>query len=114
MTSTPHSDSPYTATPHTAIPSAPRPELRRVRSGAMLGGVSGGLAAYTGIDTVLWRAAFVALTLAGGAGLVLYAVLWVLTPPVPLGPGEQARPVDLAVERLAGRLSGDRAASPRD
>jgi phage shock protein C len=109
MTSTPHSDSPYTATP-TAIPSAPRPELRRVRSGAMLGGVSGGLAAYTGIDTVLWRAAF----LAGGAGLVLYAVLWVLTPPVPLGPGEQARPVDLAVERLAGRLSGDRAASPRD
>jgi phage shock protein PspC (stress-responsive transcriptional regulator) len=72
----------------------------------MLGGVSGGLAAYTGIDTVLWRAAFVALTLAGGAGLVLYAVLWVLMPPVPLAPGEQARPVDLAVERLSGRLGG--------
>ncbi len=100
-----------TSTPHTAIPSTPRPELRRVRSGAMLGGVSGGLAAHTGVDTVLWRAAFVGLTFAGGAGIVLYAVLWVLTPPVPLAPGEQARPVDVAVERLSGRLSGDRAAS---
>ena len=108
MTSTPHTDTPWT------VPSAPRPELRRVRSGAMLGGVSGGLAAYTGIDTVLWRAGFVALTLAGGAGLALYAVLWVLTPAVPLAPGEQARAVDVAVERLAGRLSGDRSASARD
>jgi phage shock protein PspC (stress-responsive transcriptional regulator) len=98
-------------TPHTAIPSTPRRELRRTRSGAMLGGVSGGLADYTGVDTVLWRAAFVGLTLAGGAGIVLYAVLWVLTPPVPLAPGEQARPVDLAVERLSGRLSGDRTGS---
>ncbi len=99
----------HTANPHTALPSTPRRELRRVRSGAMLGGVSGGLADYTGIDTVLWRAAFVGLTLAGGAGIVLYAVLWVLTPVVPLAPGEHARPVDAAVERLAGRLSGDRA-----
>jgi phage shock protein PspC (stress-responsive transcriptional regulator) len=100
-----------TSTPHTAIPSTPRRELRRTRSGAMLGGVCGGLAEYTGIDTVLWRAAFVGLTLAGGAGVVLYAVLWVLTPPAPLAPGERARPVDLAVERLSGRLGGDRASS---
>ncbi|MGY1605587.1 PspC domain-containing protein [Geodermatophilus sp. SYSU D00700] len=88
----------------TQIPSTTsRPELRRVRSGAMLGGVSTGLAAHTGIDTVLWRAAFVALTLAGGVGLVLYAVLWVLTPPAPLAPGEQPRPLDRFVDRLAGR-----------
>ena len=100
-----------TSTPRTAIPSTPRRELRRTRSGAMLGGVSGGLADYTGVDTVLWRAAFVGLTLAGGAGIVLYAVLWVLTPAAPLAPGEQARPVDVAVERLRGRLSGDRTAS---
>ena len=51
MTSTPHT--PHTDTPHTAVLSAPRPELRRVRSGAMLGGVSGGLADHTVIDTVL-------------------------------------------------------------
>lgn len=95
-----------TSTPHTALPPTARPELRRARAGAMLGGVSAGLGAYTGIDTVLWRALFVGLTLAGGVGLVLYAVLWVLTPPVPLAPGEEPRPVDVAVERLSGRLGG--------
>ena len=102
-----------TSTPHTAIPAASRPELRRTRSGAMLGGVCGGLAAYTGIDTVLWRAAFVGLTLAGGAGIVLYAVLWVLTPAVPLAPGEEPRPVDEAIERLSGRLGGTSTSSTR-
>jgi phage shock protein PspC (stress-responsive transcriptional regulator) len=69
----------------------------------MLGGVSGGLAEYTGIDPVIWRAAFVALTLAGGVGVVLYAVLWVLTPSAPPAPGQQPRPVDRFVDRLAGR-----------
>ncbi|MGY1650132.1 PspC domain-containing protein [Geodermatophilus sp. SYSU D01119] len=95
-----------TSTPQTALPPTPRRELRRARSGAMLGGVSAGLADYSGIDTVLWRVLFVALTLAGGAGIVLYAALWVLTPPVPLAPGEQPRRVDEAVERLSGRLGG--------
>ena len=92
-----------TSTPHTALPPTARPELRRVRAGAMLGGVSTGLAAHTGIDTVLWRALFVALTLAGGAGVVLYAALWVLMPQAPLAPGEQPRPVDRWVDRLTGR-----------
>jgi phage shock protein PspC (stress-responsive transcriptional regulator) len=69
----------------------------------MLGGVSGGLADHTGIDPVLWRAAFVGLAFAGGAGVVLYAVLWVLTPPAPPAPGQQLRPVDRLVDRLAGR-----------
>ncbi|MGY1694268.1 MULTISPECIES: PspC domain-containing protein [unclassified Geodermatophilus] len=87
----------------TSIPTTPRPQLRRTRSGAMLGGVSTGLADYTGVDAVIWRAAFVALTLAGGVGLVLYAVLWVLAPAEPLAPGEQPRPVDRWVDRLAGR-----------
>ncbi|PRY50068.1 phage shock protein C (PspC) family protein [Geodermatophilus tzadiensis] len=91
--------------PPTVLPTAPAPqrELRRSRSDRMLGGVCGGLARYTGVDAVLWRAAVVALTLAGGAGLVLYAVLWVLTPAEPLAPGEQPRPVDRFVDRLAGR-----------
>ncbi|MGY1780078.1 PspC domain-containing protein [Geodermatophilus sp. SYSU D01036] len=81
-----------------------RPPLRRSSTERMLGGVCGGLAAYTGVDAVLWRAAAVALTLAGGAGLVLYAVLWVLTPAEPLPPGEEPRPVDRFVDKLAGRL----------
>jgi phage shock protein PspC (stress-responsive transcriptional regulator) len=49
----------------------------------MLGGVSGGLAEYSGIDALLWRVGFVALTLAGGAGVLVYLLLWVLMPAGP-------------------------------
>jgi len=46
----------------------------------MLGGVAGGLAEHTGVDAVLWRVAFVALTVAGGSGVLAYALLWLLMP----------------------------------
>jgi phage shock protein PspC (stress-responsive transcriptional regulator) len=46
----------------------------------MLGGVCGGLAEYSGIDPLLWRVGFVALTFAGGSGILLYLVLWLLLP----------------------------------
>ena len=95
-----------TAEPPSASGPPVRPQLRRSGTDKMLGGVCGGLAAHTGIDAVLWRVAFVGLTLAGGAGVVLYAALWVLTPPAPLAPGEQPRPVDALVDRLAGRHHG--------
>jgi phage shock protein C len=81
----------------------PHPGYRRAqRSGTdrMAGGVCGGLAEYSGVDAVLWRVGFVAVTLLGGSGLLLYVLLWVL---LPAGPG----PVDDAVsplERLARRL----------
>jgi phage shock protein PspC (stress-responsive transcriptional regulator) len=63
----------------------------------MLGGVCGGLAEHTGIDSLVWRVGFVALTLAGGAGVVVYLLLWVLMPP-------GRRPADqqpTALDRLA-------------
>jgi phage shock protein PspC (stress-responsive transcriptional regulator) len=71
----------------------------------MLGGVSGGLAEYTGIDTVLWRVGFVCLALAGGTGFLVYGLLWVLLPSGPLRPGEEPRPVDRFVDRLHGAVS---------
>jgi phage shock protein PspC (stress-responsive transcriptional regulator) len=46
----------------------------------VIGGVSGGLAEYSGIDALLWRVGFVALTLAGGTGIVVYLLLWLLMP----------------------------------
>jgi phage shock protein PspC (stress-responsive transcriptional regulator) len=65
--------------------------LRRSRTDKILGGVNGGLAEYTGIDALLWRVGFVALTLAGGAGIVVYLLLWVLMPAgPPAGEGEPA------------------------
>jgi phage shock protein PspC (stress-responsive transcriptional regulator) len=78
----------------------------------MVGGVSGGLAEYSGIDPVLWRVGFVGLTLAGGAGIVVYLLLWVLMPSGPPRPDEQPSPLEQLVQRLHARISGARA-TPR-
>src|SRR5215217_5698643 len=65
-----------------------RPQLRRSRTDKILGGVSGGLADYSGIDALLWRVGFVALALAGGSGIVVYLLLWLLMPAgAPVHPG---------------------------
>jgi len=45
-----------------------------------LGGVASGLAAYFGIKALYVRLAFVMLTLAGGSGIVIYLILWIITP----------------------------------
>lgn len=45
-----------------------------------LGGVASGLAAYFGIEVIWTRLAFVALTLAGGSGVLIYLILWIITP----------------------------------
>lgn len=70
-----------------------RPQLRRSRTDKVLGGVSGGLAEYSGIDALLWRVGFVALALAGGTGLLVYLLLWLLMPATPVGAGPDERPV---------------------
>ncbi len=46
----------------------------RSRRDRVLRGVAGGLGARTGVDPVLLRLAFVVLTLAGGAGILLYGI----------------------------------------
>lgn len=45
-----------------------------------LGGVSGGIAAYFGIDITVVRILFIVFTFAGGIGLLVYIVLWVILP----------------------------------
>lgn len=47
----------------------------------ILGGVSGGLAAYLGLDLTIVRLIFVASIFLGGTGVFLYLILWVITPP---------------------------------
>jgi phage shock protein C len=110
-----------TSTPFPAAPTGPaelppsgstaRPPLRRSRTDMMLGGVSGGLAEHTGVDALLWRVGFAALTLAGGMGIPLYLLLWVLMPPAPAGPADRTNLLDEWVERLRGRLSSDRSSA---
>ena len=83
-------------------PPAVRPQLRRSRTDKILGGVNGGLAEYTGIDALLWRVGFVALTLAAGTGVIVYLLLWVLMPAGPPGvPGAPGSAVAPAAQQPA-------------
>jgi phage shock protein C len=93
-------------TPSAGDQPPPRPQLRRSGTEKMLGGVCGGLAEYSDIDVVLWRVGFVGLTLAGGAGVVVYLLLWVLMPSGPLRPGDSPSAMDRLVDKLHGAASG--------
>lgn len=64
----------------------PRPPLARDRE-CLVAGVSTGLSRHLGAPLWAVRALFVALTLCGGAGILLYAWCWVF---MPWQPGESA------------------------
>ena len=102
---TPPLDQPLTAP-------GPRPRARRSGTDRMAGGVCGGLADHTGIDAVLWRVGFVALTLLGGSGVLLYLLLWVLLPPPAPAAGEALGPLERLARRLHAGVDGYRAAPP--
>ncbi|AWW30124.1 hypothetical protein DN752_08310 [Echinicola strongylocentroti] len=55
-------------------------KLYRNPDDRVIGGVSSGLAAYFKIEVLWARLAFVGLIFAGGAGLVIYLILWIITP----------------------------------
>ena len=110
MTSSPIPGTPFD---QPGIPSdqpAARPQLRRSGTDRMAGGVCGGLADYSGIDPLLWRVGFVGLTVAGGAGILIYLLLWVLMPSAPLPAGETPSPVEQLVEKAHAATSGFRRA----
>src|SRR5688572_33315992 len=86
----------------------PRPQLRRSGTDRMAGGVCGGLADYSGIDPLLWRVGFVGLTVAGGAGILIYLLLWVLMPSSPLPAGATPSPVEQLGEKAHAATSGFR------
>ena len=46
----------------------------------MIGGVCGGLAEYFGIDPVIVRLVALATVFFGGAGVLMYIILWILVP----------------------------------
>lgn len=54
--------------------------FRRSRSDRWLGGLCGGLAVSTGVDSWLWRLLFTLLFFVGGAGLLLYVLFWIFVP----------------------------------
>jgi phage shock protein C len=109
---TPPIDQPTWEQPSRAAAGPERPQLRRSSTDSMIGGVAGGLAEYTGVDAVLWRVGFVGLTLAGGAGVVIYLLLWVLMTPGAARPDRTPSPLEQAVQRLHAAINGSNATPP--
>lgn len=52
----------------------------RSKLNRQVGGVSAGLANYFGIDPLFVRLVFIALTILGGHGVILYILLWAFLP----------------------------------
>src|SRR4051794_17936344 len=75
--------------------------LRRSRNDRVVAGVCGGVARGLGIDPLLLRVITVVLTLFGGAGVVLYALGWLL---LPVDDGEPSLGAQLT-DRHSGRRS---------
>lgn len=62
--------------------------LYRSLTDRKIAGVAGGLAEYFDTDPLLLRLAFVVLALAGGGGVLIYLILWVVTPEKPFSYGQ--------------------------
>lgn len=54
--------------------------LRRARVDRWIGGVCGGIARSTGLDSWVWRLIFTVLFLAFGSGILVYILLWIFVP----------------------------------
>lgn len=54
--------------------------FHRSRTDRWLGGLCGGLANSTGVDSWVWRLAFTCLFLLGGTGLLVYILFWIFVP----------------------------------
>jgi phage shock protein C len=61
----------------------PEKKLYRSVDNRMFAGVAGGLAEYFNIDPVIIRLLLVLLMLAGGHGILVYIVLWIIMPEEP-------------------------------
>jgi phage shock protein PspC (stress-responsive transcriptional regulator) len=63
----------------TEVINEPR-RLTRPKGDRWLGGVASGLGAYFDLSPTIYRIAFVVLALAGGTGVLLYVVAWLVIP----------------------------------
>ena len=89
MTATPGPDAPLPGREQAPVPppdlpppaaSVRRVPLRRSYTDYVIGGVCGGLADFTGVESFLWRIGFIALAFFAGEGIFVYLVLWLLIP----------------------------------
>ncbi|MBI2022287.1 PspC domain-containing protein [Candidatus Daviesbacteria bacterium] len=59
---------------------ATTPRLYRSETNRIIAGVCGGLGEYFNIDPTIIRIIFVLMTVFGGSGILIYIILWLVTP----------------------------------
>jgi phage shock protein C len=59
--------------------------LYRTSTQKVVAGVCSGLGEYFAIDPVWFRIGFVVLAIAGGSGILIYLLMWLIVPPQPDG-----------------------------
>ncbi len=64
----------------TAAPPLPHRKVVRSSGSRLVGGVATGIAEHLGLSPFIVRLAFVALSIAGGVGVAMYAAFWLLLP----------------------------------
>jgi phage shock protein PspC (stress-responsive transcriptional regulator) len=89
-------------TTETTTPDPTPKRLERADEGRMFTGVAAGLGRYLGVDANLVRIGFVALTLLGGCGILVYLAATVLLP------GEGGQPPMIRSARLPWRSGAGR------
>lgn len=86
----------------TALPAEtverPPTRLRRSRDDRVIAGVCGGLGRYFNTDAVWFRLGFVVLTIAGGAGLLIYLIAWLIIPEAAAGESLESGPTDIGAQ----------------
>jgi phage shock protein C len=64
----------------------------------VIAGVCGGLGRYFNTDSVWFRLGFVVLTVAGGAGLLIYLIAWLIIPEAAPGESLESGPTDIGAQ----------------
>lgn len=77
--------------------------LYRSSADRMLGGVCAGLGQYLGLDPIFIRIFFVLLTIGGGAGVLIYILLWILIPEAEAGQIGSAETIRAGTESIKQR-----------
>lgn len=86
-------------------------KLYRSKSDRIIAGVCGGLSDYLDVDAVFFRLAFVLLALAGGSGILIYIIMFIIIPeegepPKPLDSKEYKENREKEIKNIATKHSG--------
>jgi phage shock protein C len=76
----------------------PQARLRRSTEDRMIAGVCGGLGRYFSTDPVWFRLGFVVITVAGGAGILIYLISWLIIPEAGQGENLEGRQADIGAQ----------------